>query len=99
MSKFFENGAWRNWVFGIFATLIVSLITNDIIFQRDTREKMSTNEQRIKALETRARDTIIREFERVDKRLDRLEQGAQPKPGYRLQSDESRPFTPDWPPP
>jgi hypothetical protein len=89
------NGMWRNWALGIAATLIVSLIINGITFQRDTKEKLATNEARIRALETRAREAIIREFERVDKRLDKLEQGAQPRPGYKLQSEESRPFDPD----
>jgi hypothetical protein len=93
--EMFSNGAWKNWMLGILATLMVSLITNDIVFQRDTRAKLSTNEERIKALETRARDAIIREFERVERRLDRLEQGAQAKPGYKLQSEESRPFDPN----
>jgi hypothetical protein len=91
------NGAtvWRPWVLGIVATLVASLITNGILFQRDTREKLSTNEERIKALETRARDAIIREFQRIEKRLDKLEAEAQPKPGYRLQSENSRPFDPE----
>src|SRR4029077_5950744 len=90
------NGTvWRPWVLGIVATLVASLITNGILFQRDTREKLSTNEERIKQLETRARDAIIREFQRIEKRLDKLEGEAQPKPGYRLQSENSRPFNPD----
>jgi hypothetical protein len=78
-----SNGAWRTWLLGIAATLLVTLITNGILFQRDTREQLSTNEERIKALETRARDAIIREFKqrddailRLEKRIEQLEQRA-----------------------
>lgn len=87
--------AWRTWALGIAATLLVSLIGNGILFQRETRETLRGQEERLKSLEGRARDAIIREFERIDKRLERLEGGAQPKPGYRLQSEESRPFNLD----
>jgi hypothetical protein len=90
----FKNGAWRNWALGITATIIATLVVQGLTFQREMRSAIDINEQRIKALETRARDAIIREFERVDKRLDRLEQGAQPRPGYQLQSS-SPPFNPD----
>jgi hypothetical protein len=85
---------WRNWALGIAATVMATLIVQGLSFQREMRSAIDINEQRIKALETRARDAIIREFERVDKRLDRLEQGAQPRPGYQLQSS-SPPFNPD----
>jgi hypothetical protein len=87
-------GQWRNWALGIAATIIGTLTVQGLAFQREMRSAIDINEQRIKALETRARDAIIREFERVDKRLDRLEQGAQPRPGYQLQSS-SPPFNPD----
>ena len=63
----FSNGAWRTWLLGIVATIVATLIVNNIAFQRDTKEKMATNEQRIKAMETTSRATLIREFERVDK--------------------------------
>lgn len=66
---------WRPWVLGIAATVMGTLIVQGLTFQREMRSAIDINEQRIKALETRARDAIIREFERVDKRLDRLEQG------------------------
>lgn len=72
-----RNGGfpWRQWVLGIAATVMGTLIIQGLTFQREMRSAIDINEQRIKALETRARDAIIREFERVDKRLDRLEQG------------------------
>jgi hypothetical protein len=69
----FANGAWRNWALGITATLIVTMITNDIVFQRDTRAKLSTNEERIKFLETRSRDAVIREFAARDEQIKKLE--------------------------
>lgn len=65
----FTNGAWRNWLLGVVATIVASLVINGISFQRDTKEKMATNEQRIRAIETTSRATIIREFERQDKQL------------------------------
>ena len=81
---------------GIIATLVASLITNGILFRARIRETLRGHEERLKAIETRARDTIIREFERIDRRLDRLELlGAQAKPGYQLQSEDSRPFNPN----
>ncbi len=93
------TAVWRPWVLGILATLAVTLVTNGILFQRETKEKLSSNEERIKALEARndrARETIIREFDRIEKRLDRVEQNAQPKQeGFKLQSENSRPFNPD----
>jgi hypothetical protein len=64
-----SNGAWRSWLLGIIATIVATLIVNNIAFQRDTKEKMATNEQRIRSMETTSRDTIIREFERQDKQL------------------------------
>lgn len=64
---------WRSWALGIAATVMATLIVQGLAFQREMRSAIDINEQRIKALETRARDAIIREFERVDKRLDRLE--------------------------
>jgi hypothetical protein len=140
-------GQWRNWALGIAATVMATLIVQGLAFQREMRSAIDINEQRIKALETRARDAIvrefaridheigqlkadlggkqdvgpissrvsvleaqqanlmatvarareqiIREFDRVDKRLDRLEQGAEPKPGFKLQSEDSQPFNPD----
>ena len=63
------NGTWRNWLLGVGATLIATMVTSAIIFQRETRESIATNEQRIKALEVTSRATIIREFERQDKEL------------------------------
>ncbi len=103
------NGAastWRNWALGVAATIIGTLIVQGLAFQREMRSAIDINEQRIKALETtartavdqrldRARDAIIREFDRVEKRLDKLEAGAVPKPGYQLQDSNSRPFNPD----
>ena len=68
-----KNGAWRNWLLGIVATIVATLVVNGIAFQRDTKEKMATNEQRIRAVETTSRATIIREFERQDKQIERLE--------------------------
>lgn len=70
-----NGNAWRNWALGILATIIATLVVQGLAFQREMRSAIDINEQRIKTLETRARDAIIREFERVDKRLDRLEQG------------------------
>ena len=58
------NGAWRNWLLGVGATLIATMVTSTIIFQRETRSSIATNEQRIKSIETTSRATIIREFER-----------------------------------
>jgi hypothetical protein len=87
--------AWRTWALGIVGTVVVTLITNGILFQRETKEKLATIEARLNGIETRGRDAIIREFQRIEKRLDQIEGSAQPKPGYRLQSEESRPFNPD----
>ena len=64
-----RNNSWRNWLLGVGATLIATLITSAIIFQRETRESIATNEQRIKQIETTSRATIIREFDRQDKEL------------------------------
>jgi hypothetical protein len=70
----FSNGAWRTWLLGIVATLITTIIVNGISFQRETRESIATNEQRIKAIETTSRATIIREFDRQDKLLNEAAQ-------------------------
>jgi hypothetical protein len=87
--------AWRTWALGIAGTVVVTLITNGILFQRETKEKLATIEARLNGIETRGRDAIIREFQRIEKRLDKIESDAQPKPGYKLQSEESRPFDPE----
>jgi hypothetical protein len=70
VKKILENGAWKGWLLGIVGTLIATAITNGILFQRQVKEQIAHNEERLKFLETRARDTIIREFDRVDKRID-----------------------------
>jgi hypothetical protein len=64
------NGSWRPWLLGIIGTIVVTLLVNGISFQRETRESIATNDQRIKSLETTSRATIIREFESRQKQLD-----------------------------
>jgi hypothetical protein len=68
------NGTWRNWLLGVGATLIATLITSAIIFQRETRESIATNEQRIKQIEVSSKATIIREFERHERQLNEMSQ-------------------------
>ena len=68
-----RNGdTWRNWLLGVGATLIATLVTSAIIFQRETRESIATNEQRIKQIETSSKATIIREFERHEKQINEM---------------------------
>lgn len=78
-----KNGTastWRNWALGVAATIIGTLIVQGLAFQREMRSAIDINEQRIKFIETRGRDTLIREFANRDaaiqelkKRLDELE--------------------------
>jgi hypothetical protein len=72
VKKLLENGAWKGWLLGIVGTLIATAITNGILFQRQVKEQIAINEQRLKYLETRARETIIREFARQDQRMDNI---------------------------
>lgn len=68
----FRGGSWRGWLLGIVATIVASLVVSGLAFQRDTREKLATNEERIKFIETRTRDYIEREFKHRDDSLERL---------------------------
>ncbi len=74
------NGSWKTWLLGVVATLAATLIGNGILFQRETRESLAHIEERLKYLEGRGRDTLIREFHNRDAmihalelRIDRLE--------------------------
>jgi hypothetical protein len=69
------NGSsqWRNWALGVAATIIGTLVVQGLAFQREMRSAIDINEQRIKFLETRARETIVREFQRLEKRIEELE--------------------------
>jgi hypothetical protein len=71
---------WRNWALGVAATIIGTLVVQGLAFQREMRSAIDINEQRIKFLETRARDAIIREFaardaaiQELKKRIEELE--------------------------
>jgi hypothetical protein len=76
VKKLLENGAWKGWLLGIVGTLIATAVTNGIIFQRQVKEQIAHNEERLKVLETQrlpiARDQIVREFARQDKRIDNI---------------------------
>jgi hypothetical protein len=67
------NGQWRTWLLGVGATLIATLITSGILFQRETREQLAVHSQQLKSFETRSRDTIAREFGRHEEVIQRLE--------------------------
>ncbi len=54
-------------------TLVAAAVTNGIVFQRETNEMLAHHEERIKRFETHTRDTIIREFTRMEKRIEELE--------------------------
>jgi len=76
-----NNGNWRTWLLGIVATLAVTLIGNGIVFQRDTKEQLATLHERVKRNEERSANIlkyleqrIDEHFQRIDKRLERLEQ-------------------------
>ena len=42
------NGNWRGWLLGIVATLIATMIGNDILFQRETREAIARHDEQLK---------------------------------------------------
>src|SRR5262245_25317639 len=63
-----RNGGWRNWVLGIIATIVGSLVLNGITFQRDTREALARDSELIKILRER-QDNLIKYFnERITDR-------------------------------
>lgn len=70
------NGSWRSWLLGICALLVVSLITNDLLFQRQTREQLAKQEQQIKSLESRDTNIIkyfLDNLNRLERHIDQLE--------------------------
>lgn len=63
------NGGWRNWLLGVTATVIGSMVINGIVFQRETRKEIAENGVKIVQLQQRD-DNIIKFFsERMDERL------------------------------
>lgn len=108
VKKAFENGAWRNWLLGIVGTIIASLLVSNIAFQREMRMHIATNEQRIKQLELRDENIIKFMQQRADEqikfrddliqRLERRIERLEAQQGYKLQSDETKPW-PDPPDP
>ena len=64
---------WRNWALGVAATIIGTLVVQGLAFQREMRSAIDINEQRIKFIETRGRDSIIREFAARDETIKKLE--------------------------
>lgn len=49
---------WRGWLLGIVATLIAGIVTNGIIFQRETRKDIAENNVRILQLQQRDENII-----------------------------------------
>jgi hypothetical protein len=68
-----KNGTLRTWAIGFVVTLLTALITNGILFQRDTREQLATLQARIKFIEIRGRAALEREFAQRDEAIQRLE--------------------------
>jgi hypothetical protein len=72
LPKALQNGNWKTWMLGIVATIIATFVGNGILFQRETRETIAHLEERLKGIEGRGRDALIREFARHDQRMDNI---------------------------
>jgi hypothetical protein len=71
--KTLANGGWQKWLLGIVATLVTALVTNVIAFERETREKLTRQEEQLKHLEQRAENILTYLRQRIDERTSRAE--------------------------
>lgn len=69
MSRLLQDG--RNWLLGVAATIIATLVINGIVFQRETRETLARQSEHLTYLD-RANEAQNRRLDKIVEALDAI---------------------------